>query len=121
VHCLAAAFPVARLLLTDDGTPADIPSRLGFPFGGLDQLGYADMARGKRLKRPKRGKASRNSRIAPADAWAATLAPTIKKLRAAGITTLQGIARELNRRGIRTSRGKKRWQAIQVRRVLERL
>jgi hypothetical protein len=64
---------------------------------------------------------ARNSRIAPADAWAATLAPTIKKLRAAGITTLQGIARELNRRGIRTSRGKKRWQAIQVRRVLERL
>jgi hypothetical protein len=38
-----------------------------------------------------------------------------------GITTLQGIADELNRRGIPTSAGRGEWQPAQVQRVLQRI
>jgi hypothetical protein len=43
---------------------------------------------------------------AQADARAADLAPVIAELRAAGVTTLRGIAAELNRRGIPTTSGR---------------
>jgi len=51
---------------------------------------------------------------------AADLAPIIAELKGAGITSLGGIARALNERGIPTPRGGK-WQAVQVQRVLERV
>jgi hypothetical protein len=50
----------------------------------------------------------------------ACLAAVIAELRAAGVTSLRGIADELNRRGIPTAAGTGQWQAAQVRRVLVR-
>ena len=48
-------------------------------------------------------------------------APTIQKLQASGVTTLQAIAAELNKQGIPTASGRGEWQAVQVSRVLARL
>lgn len=50
---------------------------------------------------------------------AADLAPVIAEMRAGGIDTLNGMARELNRRSIPTARGSATWSAIQVRRAIE--
>jgi hypothetical protein len=61
------------------------------------------------------------ARVARAVAKAADIAPIIAEIRAAGVTTLQGIADELNRRGIPTAAGRGQWQAVQVARVLRRL
>jgi hypothetical protein len=57
---------------------------------------------------------------ARAAAKAADLAPLVKELQAAGVTSLRGIARALNQRGIQQPRGHG-WQATQVRRLLARL
>jgi hypothetical protein len=57
---------------------------------------------------------------ARANVRAATLAPTIAELQANGITSLRGIAKELNRRGVPTAFGH-HWRAQQVREVLRRL
>jgi DNA invertase Pin-like site-specific DNA recombinase len=51
---------------------------------------------------------------------ATDLARTIEALRAAGTTSLRGIAAELNNRGIPTATGTGAWQAAQVSRVLAR-
>lgn len=56
-----------------------------------------------------------------ADARAADLAPTIKELQAAGVTSLRAIADGLNAKNIPTARGQGNWSAVQVMRVLERL
>jgi hypothetical protein len=73
-------------------------------------------------KQPKPGDTSADLRTARADARAADLrTTTIKKLQASGITSMRGIATALNNAVTRTCRGKERWQAIQVRRVLARL
>jgi Recombinase len=74
-----------------------------------------------RRHQPKAGHAARKARTARADAWAAELRPIIESLQSAGVTSLQGIARTLNERGIRTPRGKGQWQASQVWRLLARL
>jgi len=50
---------------------------------------------------------------------AADVLPTIREIRAAGTTSLSGIARELNARGVPTLRGGSEWQAVQVQRVLK--
>ena len=54
-------------------------------------------------------------------ARAADLAPTIKELQAAGVTSLRAIADGLNAKSIPTARGQGNWSAVQVMRVLERL
>ncbi|MCJ2054150.1 recombinase family protein [Methylobacterium sp. J-070] len=51
---------------------------------------------------------------------ASRYAPVIAELRAAGITSANGIAKALNERGIPTAKGGQ-WQAVQVQRVLARL
>jgi hypothetical protein len=56
-----------------------------------------------------------------ADAFAARVLPVIEDIRASGITTLEGIAAELNARGILTARGDGRWYAGTVKRLLARL
>jgi hypothetical protein len=56
-----------------------------------------------------------------ANKHAADLAPIIAELRAAGITTFNGIAGALNERGIPTTRGSGRWYHAQVGRMLARL
>jgi hypothetical protein len=72
-------------------------------------------------KQAKPGEKTREIRTARADAHAAKLAPTTKKLQARGATTLRAIAAELNARGIPTPRGQGQWQAAQVWRVLARM
>lgn len=46
--------------------------------------------------------------------------PVIRAIQAEGITSARGIAAELTRRGIQTSRGSTTWQAVQVQRILDR-
>jgi DNA invertase Pin-like site-specific DNA recombinase len=57
---------------------------------------------------------------ARAAALAADLVPVIQAIRADGITSMTGIAKALNERGIPTARGGGRWQAVQVQRILGR-
>jgi len=45
----------------------------------------------------------------------------VKKLQAAGMTSLKGIAAALTERGIPTPAGRRHWHAMQVARVLKRL
>lgn len=61
--------------------------------------------------------ASAAVRAARARRRAHDLAPTIEAIRATGVGTLRGIARELERQGVPSARGAK-WSAVQVRRVL---
>jgi hypothetical protein len=70
---------------------------------------------------PAARRAAREAHQARADARAAGLAPIIKALQAAGITSLKGMARALNERGMLTPTGRGRWHAMQVARVLKRL
>jgi DNA invertase Pin-like site-specific DNA recombinase len=61
--------------------------------------------------------ASRNR--AAADRFARELAPVIETIRSDGVMSLEGIATELNARGILTARGD-RWYATTVRNLLTR-
>ena len=61
----------------------------------------------------------REANRAEADRFAANVLPVIEAIRAAGVTTLQGIADALNARGIATARGGK-WHASTVRNALRR-
>lgn len=75
------------------------------------------------LAAPKaRGEAVNTSiskRASAADRHAASVLPNIKEIRAAGITSLEGIAQELQARSVRTARGG-RWHAQTVRNVMLR-
>jgi len=80
----------------------------------------AARARGVKLGNPKnlveaaaKGLAANNRR---SQAFAATVRPVIREIEAGGITSLVGIAGELNRRGIATARGSD-WRAMSVARV----
>ena len=64
---------------------------------------------------------ARAKRTDGANAYAARVLPTIAAIKATGIVTLDGIARELSRRGVATSRGFAEWNAGQVSRVLARV
>ena len=57
--------------------------------------------------------------IANADQHARDVLPVIEDIRSGGVTTLLGIADELNRRGILTARGGT-WDATRVRRLVNR-
>src|ERR1035438_7694900 len=63
--------------------------------------------------------ASGEVRAKKASQHAQDLMPVLDDIRQQGITSLLGIAGELNNRGIKTRRGGE-WSAIQVKRVLER-
>ncbi len=54
-----------------------------------------------------------------ANRYAANVLPIIEKIRTSGVTTLAGIAEELNTRNVKTARGG-RWRATTVHRVLAR-
>jgi Recombinase len=70
---------------------------------------------------PGAHQAASEARIARAASRAADIAPIIAELQAAGVTSLNGIAAALNARGVQTPRGRSRWYASQVARVLKRL
>jgi hypothetical protein len=63
----------------------------------------------------------REIRRARTDRRVADLAPLIAELRASGVTSLRGIAKALNQRGIPTVAGSGRWYHTQVDRLLARL
>ena len=82
----------------------------------------AAKARGKKLGGPRLAQARKKSiaaRSAAADTFAANLRPIIEQIRASGISSLRGVAKALNARGIRTARGGE-WTGVQVNNVLER-
>ena len=82
----------------------------------------AAKARGKKLGGPRLAQARKKSiaaRSAAADTFAANLRPIIEQIRASGISSLRGVAKALNARGVRTARGNE-WTAMQVSNVLER-
>ena len=83
----------------------------------------ARKAEGVRLGNPtnlaEAGAAGRETQIARAEAFAVTIMPIVEEIRAGGVTSFNGIAEELNRRGVRTARGR-RWAAMQVKRIVER-
>ena len=64
--------------------------------------------------------AARQVIVAPAEARARALSPVIAEIRAAGVHSYNGIAAQLNARGIPTARGG-RWAATQVRDIVLRL
>jgi hypothetical protein len=68
--------------------------------------------------RPELASARQANREA-ADGFAANVLPVIETLRAAGVTSLAGLAAALNERGVRTARGA-RWHATSVRNLLQR-
>jgi DNA invertase Pin-like site-specific DNA recombinase len=80
----------------------------------------AAKVKGVRLGNPKNlAEASRKGIAASQERtkrWAANINPVIEQIRSAGITTLDGIARELNNRNIRTSRGGQ-WHPTSVARL----
>jgi len=57
----------------------------------------------------------------PSEKATVMLAPTIRKLQAAGAASLRAIAAGLNAEGIPTARGQGIWSAVQVARILERI
>jgi DNA invertase Pin-like site-specific DNA recombinase len=63
---------------------------------------------------------SRAARIKKAADRVTDLAPIIAEIRVSGATSLGGIAKALNERGIRTPRGAE-WQPVQVKRVMEKI
>jgi hypothetical protein len=70
-----------------------------------------------KLGRTGRQRAKENKAAA---AQAKAVAPTIRELRAAGITSVRAIATELNERKVPTARGAK-WHATSVARLLNRI
>ena len=73
------------------------------------------------LRRAGKGAvALRATVVANADRHALDLAPVLEELRAQGVTSLRGIAAELNARGMRTRRGGQ-WQVSNVGNLLRRL
>jgi len=58
--------------------------------------------------------------IAAANRFAKNAAPIIRSIQASGVTSLRGIARALNDRGVATARGGK-WEAVQVGAILQRV
>ena len=68
--------------------------------------------------------ASLEARRARAEAHKADLMPMIEDIQASGITSLLGIAAQLNERGAVTARGTEdnpgTWSAVQVKRILDR-
>jgi DNA invertase Pin-like site-specific DNA recombinase len=66
-------------------------------------------------------RAGAKTRARNANARAKDIAPIIAELRAAGVTTLGGIARALMERGIPAPRGGDQWREAQVSRLLARV
>jgi len=78
--------------------------------------------RGKQLGGPKRLEASALGVAANktnAERFAANVAPIIREIQASGVTTLRGVARALNARGVPTARGAP-WSAVAVSNILKR-
>ncbi|WP_423414850.1 recombinase family protein [Hyphomicrobium sp. B1] len=113
IHILAAVAQHERKMISTRTKAAlQVAKRRG------KKLGNPNGARA--LRKAGRGNAAAVKRIkADAEGRAAALATIIGDIRAEGTTTLQGIARELNARGMQTARGGQ-WHASTVRLLLAR-
>lgn len=131
------------LTLRDSGVPfvaADMPDACNLTIGVLALVAQqereaisartkaalaAAKARDQRLGhlptlRPGVGQAKAVETIsANARERAVKVAKLVDGIKAQGITSLRGVARELSRRGVETARGKAEWGPVQVARVLE--
>ncbi len=82
---------------------------------------HAAKARGRKLGSPiaaqtvAKARAARSTYAAKANA---TTLAVIREIQKSGITTLVGIARTLEARGVKTPAGRSQWQAVQVSRLL---
>ena len=110
------AGPMGRFMLTVMVAAAELEA------GQISQRTKAALAEAKRrgVKLGVTGKDRARENKASADAFARELRPVIKELAAEGITTIRGVAEELNRRGIPTPRGG-RWHPTGVARLLARV
>lgn len=80
----------------------------------------AAKARGVQLGNPGISEVARTGSAANqerARQWSRNLMPTIERIQASGITTLEGIAKELNARNIKTARGGE-WHKTSIARVI---
>lgn len=81
----------------------------------------AAKARGRKLGSPvaaktvARARAARSSYVAKANA---TTLAVIREVQKSGVTSLAGIARALEARGVKTPAGRSQWQPVQVSRLL---
>lgn len=83
----------------------------------------AAKARGKKLGGPNIAEARQRSLAARqrhADVFVANVRPIIREIQESGITSLRGVARALNARGVKTSRGSAQWTGVQVSAALQR-
>lgn len=99
----------ARMISTRTKAALAAAKARGVKLGGDRGFELTDEARAM-------GVAARRAKAADR---AADLAPIVADIRAAGVTSLNGIAQALNARGIPTARGST-WQAVQVQRILAR-
>ena len=80
-------------------------------------------AAGVRLGNPvnlrEAGVQGRETQVARAETFAASVMPVIDEIRSGGVTSINAIAKELNRRGVKTARGGD-FAAMTVKRVVER-
>jgi DNA invertase Pin-like site-specific DNA recombinase len=112
IHILAAVAEHEAKMISERTRAALAAAKAkGTKLGGF---------RGSKLTAEAR-QAGCKARTARAVSRAADLAPTIEALRAAGVTTLRGLADELNKRAIPTPRRQGGWQSAQVARVLARV
>ena len=88
--------------------------KLAVPLGREPRMGKGTPLRGSAAT-----EAARRARKQTADDFAANVLPVIKTIKASGITSYNGIAGELNRRGIKTARGGK-WAPKTVRAMIQR-
>ncbi len=106
IHILAAVAEHERQMISDR-----TKSALGAAKARGVKLGSPAPWRGSPI-----GAAVTKAR---ADAFARNVLPIIREVRGAGVTSLSGVARALNARGVKTPRGRV-WEATTVRNVLRR-
>jgi DNA invertase Pin-like site-specific DNA recombinase len=113
IHILAAVAEHEREMISQrTKTALAIAKARGVALGGARNPAGAGSA--------KAAIASKLARATSARAFAEDLRPVIEEIRSAGVTSLSGIAAALNERSVPTRRGAKEWQAITVRRALQR-
>ena len=107
VHILAAVAEHERVMISQRtrAALAAVKSR-GVQLGNRSNIEVAQAR-------------SRQARMVQADQFTSNILPVVLQIKGAGVQTLSGIAETLNARGLRTARGGE-WQAVQVKRVLER-
>lgn len=111
IHILAAvAEHEARMISDRTKAALSAAKARGIHLGGFRGGVASDCARARSLV----------ARVTQADRRASDLAPIIRVIQASGVSSLRGIAAQLNQRGITASRGG-RWSAPQIRDVLSRI